>query len=79
VLILASWYMLGIPGDVGGQRLIRVLARLRVVGALLGLWVMAVARGVVIPALTWPMLAAVDYTRGGSDSMLRHHQQAQAT
>ena len=51
--ILASWYMLGVPGETGGQTLVRVLSGLRIAGSVLGLWVVVVAWGVVIPDLSW--------------------------
>ena len=56
-LILASWYMMAVPGEVGGQLLVRVLLGLRVAGTLLGLWVVVVVWGVIGPELSWPMTA----------------------
>jgi hypothetical protein len=58
-LILTSWYMLGVPGEDGGQTLVRVLSALRVAGMLMGLWVTAIVWGVESPALSWLMTAPV--------------------
>ena len=58
-LLLSSLYMLSVPGEFGAQPLVRVLSGLRVVGSLLGLWVVAGAWGVVSPELSWPMMAPV--------------------
>ena len=55
-LILGSWYMLAVPGEIGGQLLVRVLSGLRVAGTLMGLWVVVVVWGVVGPELSWPMM-----------------------
>ena len=57
-MIMASWYMLSVPGAVGGQSLIRVLSWLRAAGIVIGVWVVMVAWGVVSPALSWPMMAS---------------------
>ena len=56
-LLLSSLYMLSVPGEFGGQALVRVLSGLRVVGSLLGVWVVVGAWGVVSPGLSWPMMA----------------------
>ena len=56
-LFLASWLMLSVPGEDGGQPLVRVLSGLRVAGSLMGLWVIVATWGVVSPALSWSMLA----------------------
>ena len=58
-LLLSSLYMLTVPGEFGGQPLIRVLSGLRVVTSLLGGWVVAGAWEVVSPELSWPMMAPV--------------------
>ena len=48
-LLLSSLYMLTVPGEFGGQPLVRVLLGLRVVGSLLGVWVVVGAWEVVSP------------------------------
>ena len=58
-LIMASWYMLLVPGEIGGQPLARVLSGLRIAGCLLGLWVVVGAWGVVDSELSWAMMAPV--------------------
>ena len=56
-LLLSSLYMLAVPGEFGGQPLVRVLSGLRVVASVLGLWVVAGVWEVVSPELSWPMVA----------------------
>ena len=58
-LLLSSFWMLAVPGEFGGQPLVRVLLGLRVVASLLGIWVVVGAWGVVSPELSWPMMAPV--------------------
>ena len=58
-LLLLSLWMLAVPGEFGGQPLVRVLSGLGVVGSLLGVWVVVSAWEVVSPALSWPMMAPV--------------------
>ena len=58
-LLLASLYMMAVPGEFGGQPLVRVLSGLGLVGSLLGLWVIVGAWGIVSPELSWPMIAPV--------------------
>ena len=58
-LILASLWMLAVPGEFGGQPLVRVLSGLGVVASLLGVWVVVGAWEVVSPELSWPMMAPV--------------------
>ena len=58
-LLLSSLWMLAVPGEFGGQPLVRVLLGLRVAGGLLGIWVVVGAWGVVSPGLSWPMMAPV--------------------
>ena len=59
ISLLLSLYMLTVPGEFGGQPLVRVLSGLQVVGGLLGMWVVVSAWGVVSPELSWPMKALV--------------------
>ncbi len=56
-LLLSALYMLSVTPKFGGQPLVRVLSGLRVVGNLMGLWVVVGAWGVVSPELSWPMMA----------------------
>ncbi len=58
-LLLSSLWMLGVPGEFGGQPLVRVLSGLRVAGSLLGVLVVLGAWGVVSPGPSWPMMAPV--------------------
>ena len=58
-LLLSSLWMLAVPGELGGQPLVRVLSGLRVVASLLGMWLVLGAWGVVSPELSWPMTAPV--------------------
>ena len=58
-LLLSSMYMLAVPGEFGGQPLVRVLSGLRIVASLLGLWLVLGAWEVVSPVLSWPMIAPV--------------------
>ena len=58
-LSLLSLWMLAVPGEFGGQPLVRILFGLRVAGSLLGVWVVVGAWGVVSPGLSWPMMAPV--------------------
>ena len=58
-LLLSSLWMLSVPGEFGGQPLVRVLLGLRAVGSLLGVWVVVGAWGVVSPGLSWSMMAPV--------------------
>ena len=51
--------MLAVPGEFGGQPLVRVLSGLGAVGSLLGVWAILGAWGVVSPELSWPMMAGV--------------------
>ena len=46
-VLLSSVWMLAVPGEFGGQPLVRVLSGLRVVASLLGIWVAVSAWGVV--------------------------------
>ena len=56
-LLVLSSYMLTVPGEFGGQPLVRVLSGLRVVMSLLGVWVVAGAWAVVSAELSWPLTA----------------------
>ena len=56
-LLLSSLYMLAVPGEFGGQPLVRVLSGLGAIGSLLGLWAVVGAWEVVSPGLSWPMMA----------------------
>ena len=58
-MLLSSMWMLAVPGEFGGQPLVRVLSGLRVVASLLGVWVVLGAWGAVSPELSWPMMAPV--------------------
>ena len=58
-LVWSYLWMLAVPGEFGGQPLVRVLMGLRVVASLLGVWVVLGAWGVVSPEMSWPMMAPV--------------------
>ena len=58
-LLSLSLWMLAVPGEFGGQPLVRVLSGLRVVASLLGVWAVVGAWGVVSPELSWPLAALV--------------------
>ena len=58
-LLLSTLWMLAVPGEFGGQPLVRILSGLRAIGSLLGVWVGLVIWGVVSPEMSWPMMPPV--------------------